>query len=92
LRQPPEANAVDKTKEAASIGGLFSIATLRGRLVLSELATSTRFPVPATISFALFAQFVLVETSLPQFAAHIPSNRFLAGLPVSAAISFALLP
>jgi hypothetical protein len=55
-------------------------------------AASTRFPVPATISFALFAQLVLVETSLPQFAAHIPPNRSLAGLPVSAAVSFALLP
>jgi hypothetical protein len=55
-------------------------------------ATSTRFPVPATISFALFAQLVLVETGLPQFAAHIPPNWPLAGLPVSAAVSFALLP
>jgi hypothetical protein len=74
---------------------------LRGRpcrrplsVVLSEsiLAISARFPVPATISFALFAQLVLVETGLPQFAAHIPPNRPLAGLPVSAAVSFALLP
>jgi hypothetical protein len=55
-------------------------------------ATSTRFSVPATISFALFAQLVLVETGLPQFAAHIPPNWPLAGLPVSAAVSFALLP
>jgi hypothetical protein len=63
-------------------------------VVLSEskLATSARFPVPATITFALFAQLVLVETSLPQFAAHIPPYWSLAGLPVSAAISFALLP
>jgi hypothetical protein len=63
-------------------------------VVLSELilAISTRFPVPATISFALFAQLVLVETGLPQFAAHIPPNWPLAGLPVSAAVSFALLP
>jgi hypothetical protein len=39
----------------------------------------------------LFAQPVLVETSLPQFAADIPANRSLAGLAVSAAVSFALL-
>jgi hypothetical protein len=56
------------------------------------LATSTRFPVLATISFALFAELVLVETGLPQFAAHVSPNGSLAGLPVSAAVSFALLP
>jgi hypothetical protein len=72
----------------------------RGRLrfgglcdeVIRELATSTRLPVPAAIAFALFAQLVLVETSLPQFAAHIPPSWSLAGLPVCAAISFAPLP
>jgi hypothetical protein len=40
----------------------------------------------------LFAQLVLVETGLPQFTAHIPPNGPLAGLPVSAAVSFALFP
>ena len=59
------------------------------RLVLQ--ATSTGFAVAATVSFALFAQSVLVETSLPQFAAYIPPNRSLARLAVSATVSFALL-
>jgi hypothetical protein len=47
--------------------------------------------VATTVSFPLFSQLVLVETSLPQFAAHVSPNRSLAGLAVSAAISFALL-
>ena len=54
-------------------------------------ATSTGFAVAATVSFALFAQSVLVETSLPQLAAYIPPNRSLARLAVSATVSFALL-
>jgi hypothetical protein len=55
-------------------------------------ATSTGLAIPAAISFASFAQLVLVETGLPQFGAHIPTNWSLAGLAVSAAISFAPLP
>ena len=54
--------------------------------------TSTSLAVPTAISFASFAQLVLVEASLSQFAAHVPANWSLAGLPVSAAISFAPLP
>jgi hypothetical protein len=38
----------------------------------------------------LFAQLILVETSRAQFAAHIASDRSLAGFPVFAAVSFAL--
>jgi len=91
LRQPPGANAVDKTKRPPQLAASFN-STLRARVVLSELAFSTRFPVAATISFAAFAQLVLVETSLPQFAAHIPPDWSLAGLPVSPAVSFAPLP
>ena len=53
--------------------------------------TSAGFAVAATVSFALFAQPVLVETSLPQFAAYVPPNRSLARLAVSATVSFALL-
>jgi hypothetical protein len=48
--------------------------------------------VSTAISFALFAQPIFVEASRPQFAAHIASDGPLAGFPVSAAISFALLP
>src|SRR6476620_11174435 len=55
-------------------------------------ATSTSFTIPTAISFASFAQLVLVETGLSQFAAHVSANRPLAGLPISAAISFAPLP
>jgi len=55
-------------------------------------ATSTSLAIPTAISFALFAQLVLVEASLSQFATHIPPNWSLAGLPVCAAISFAPLP
>ena len=55
-------------------------------------ATSTSLAIPAAISFASFAQLVLVETGLSQFAAHVSANRPLAGLPISAAISFAPLP
>src|SRR5262245_17887314 len=46
----------------------------------------------ARASGALFAQLVLVEAGLSQFGAHIPPNWSLAGLTVSAAISFAPLP
>jgi hypothetical protein len=71
-----------------------SAAPGSSRVVMSGLvlqATSAGFAIAATVSFALFAQAVLVETRLPQFAAHIPPNRSLAGLAVSAAVSFALL-
>jgi hypothetical protein len=56
------------------------------------LATSASLAIPTAISFALFAQPILVEASCAQFAAHIASDWPLAGFPVSAAISFALLP
>src|SRR6185369_15206707 len=55
-------------------------------------ATSTSLAIPTAISCALFAQLLLVEAGLSQFGAHIPANWSLAGLPVSAAISFAPLP
>ena len=55
-------------------------------------APSASLAIPAAISFASFAQLVLVETGLSQFAAHVSTNRPLAGLPISAAISFAPLP
>jgi hypothetical protein len=54
--------------------------------------TSAGLAIPAAVSFASFAQLILVETGLPQFAAHIPPSWSLAGLAVSAAISFAPLP
>jgi hypothetical protein len=54
-------------------------------------APSTSLSIPATISFALFAQSILVKAGLSQFGAHISPNWSLAGLPVSAAISFAPL-
>jgi hypothetical protein len=54
--------------------------------------TSTSLAIPTAISCALFAQLVLVEAGLSQFGAHIPPNWSLAGLTVSAAISFAPLP
>jgi hypothetical protein len=40
----------------------------------------------------LFAELFLVEAGLSQFTARIPPRWSLAGLPVSAAIAFALLP
>ena len=40
----------------------------------------------------LVRQLLFVEAGLSQFAAHVPANWSLAGLPVSAAISFAPLP
>lgn len=55
-------------------------------------ATSASLAIPAAVSFASFAQLILVEAGLPQFAAHIPPSWSLAGLAVSAAISFAPLP
>jgi hypothetical protein len=54
--------------------------------------TSAGLAIPAAVSFASFAQLILVEAGLPQFSARIPANGSLAGLPVSAAISFAPLP
>jgi hypothetical protein len=39
----------------------------------------------------LFAQLILVEASCAQFGAPIASDWSLAGFPVSAAVSFALL-
>jgi hypothetical protein len=54
-------------------------------------ATSAGLAIPAAVSFASFAQLILVEAGLPQFAAHIPPSWPLAGLSVSAAISFAPL-
>jgi hypothetical protein len=57
-----------------------------------KLATSTSLAIPATISFALFAQLILVEARLSQFPAHIPPSWSLTGFPVCAAISFAPLP
>jgi hypothetical protein len=53
---------------------------------------ATSLAVPATIPFALFAQPILVEASCAQLTAHIASDWPLAGFPVSATISFALLP
>ena len=52
---------------------------------------SASLAISAAISFASFAQLVLVEAGLSQFGARIPPNWSLAGLPVSAAISFAPL-
>ena len=57
-----------------------------------KLAISTSLAVPTAIPFALFAQLILVEASCTQFAAHIASDWSLAGFPVSAAVTFALLP
>jgi hypothetical protein len=54
-------------------------------------APSASLAIPAAISFASFAQLVLVEAGLSQFGARISPNWSLAGLPVSAAISFAPL-
>jgi hypothetical protein len=54
-------------------------------------APSAGLAIPAAISFASFAQFVLVEAGLSQFGARIPPHWSLAGLPVSAAISLAPL-
>jgi hypothetical protein len=54
-------------------------------------APSAGLAIPAAISFASFAQFVLVEAGLSQFGTRIPPNWSLAGLPVSAAISLAPL-
>ena len=54
-------------------------------------APSASLAIPAAISFASFAQLVLVEAGLSQFGARISQNWSLAGLPVSAAISFAPL-
>ena len=66
--------------------------TLQRRTLATLHATSTSLAIPTAISFASFAQLVLVEAGLSQFAAHIPPNWSLASLPVSAAISFAPLP
>ena len=54
-------------------------------------APSASLAISAAISFASFAQLVLVEAGLSQFGARISPNWSLAGLPISAAISFAPL-
>src|SRR5882724_215092 len=55
-------------------------------------APPTSLAIPTAVSFASFAQLILVEAGLSQFGAHIPPNWPLASLTVSAAISFAPLP
>jgi hypothetical protein len=88
--------------EAANQGGLAMTGargsaercrtTLQHQELATLQATSTSLAISAAVSFASFAQRILVETGLPQFSAHIPPNWPLAGLTVSAAISFAPLP
>ena len=50
--------------------------------------TSTCLAISSAVSFASFTQLILVETGLPQLRARVSANRPLAGLPISAAISF----
>jgi len=57
-----------------------------------SLATSTSLAIPTAISFASFAQLILIKASLSQFATDVPAHWSLAGFSVSAAISFAPLP
>jgi hypothetical protein len=46
-------------------------------------------PIPPTVSLALFAQLILVETGQPQLRARVALRRLLARFAVSAAIALA---
>jgi hypothetical protein len=54
-------------------------------------AAPTRFPVAATVTFALLAQPILVQAGGSQLTTDISPNWLSACLPISAAISLALL-
>jgi hypothetical protein len=54
-------------------------------------AVATGFPVAATVTFALFAQPILVQAGGAQLTTDISPNRPLAGLAIATAISLALL-
>jgi hypothetical protein len=53
-----------------------------------SLPASARFPVTAAVSFALFSQAIFIETSRPQFGAHVSSDWPLACFTIGAAIAF----
>jgi hypothetical protein len=74
----------DSLRDSASVVSPIEFTTGTVEISCASLA------VPTAIPFALFAQLIL-EASCPQFGAHIASNWPLAGFPVSAAVSFALL-
>jgi hypothetical protein len=61
-------------------------------MLRTGLATLASLAIPTAIALTLLAQLILVEASRAQFATHVTSNGSLAGLPVSAAVSFALFP
>jgi hypothetical protein len=54
-------------------------------------AVSAGLTIAATVTFALFAQFILIQACGPQFTADISPNWPLARLTVATAVSFALL-
>jgi hypothetical protein len=54
-------------------------------------AAPTRFPVAATVTFALLAQPILVQAGGSQLTTDISPNWPLAGLAIATAISLALL-
>jgi hypothetical protein len=58
---------------------------------LLHAAAPTRFPVTATVTFALLAQAVLVQAGCSQLTADVSPNWPLARLAIATAISLALL-
>ena len=94
LENVPVPNAGGATSQAwlnmtDALGGAEPLCNTDNQRPLQ--APSASLAIPAAISFASFAQLVLVEAGLSQFGARISPNWSLAGLPVSAAISFAPL-
>ena len=67
-----------------------SVAPLARRAAMSFTAPA-HFTVTAAVTFALFTQLILIETSRPQFAAHVSCHWSLASLPIGSAISLATL-
>lgn len=55
------------------------------------LAPPAGLTITAAVSFALFAQLVFIETSRPQFAAHVPGDGSLASFTIGSAITFSTL-
>jgi hypothetical protein len=56
-----------------------------------SLTAPARFPVTTAVSFALFTQLIFIQTSRPQFAAHVPGDWSLASFTIGAAITFPTL-
>jgi hypothetical protein len=55
------------------------------------LTPPARFTVTAAVSFALFTQLIFIETSRPQFAAHVSCYWSLASFTIGSAVTLATL-